>query len=78
MRFSRWNIGSRPWLVVSAAWLGPALLAAFREYARTRLLDQPVVWRVLLWEGGDWLVYAAFTPLVFLLAERYPLRQGCL
>lgn len=76
MPFTRWNTRPRPWLVVSAAWLGPAVLAAFREYVRARLEDRPVVWRLLLWEGGDWLVYAAFTPLVFLLAERYPLRQG--
>jgi two-component system LytT family sensor kinase len=76
MRFSHWNIRSRPWLLVSAAWLGPAVLAAFREFVRARLGGSPVAWRSVLWEGGDWLVYAAFTPLVFLLAERYPLRQG--
>jgi two-component system LytT family sensor kinase len=75
MRFSDWNIRSRPWLLVSAAWLGPAVLAAGREFVRARLGGWPVNWQTLLWEGGDWLVYAAFTPLVFLLAGRFPLRQ---
>jgi two-component system LytT family sensor kinase len=76
MRFSRWDIRSRPWLIASAAWLGPAILAAFRECVRARLAGTPVAWRLVLWEGGDWLVYAAFTPLVFLLAERYPFGPG--
>jgi two-component system LytT family sensor kinase len=76
MRFSPWNIHPRPWLLVSAAWFGPAILAVFREYVRARLWGRPVVWQSLVWEGGDWLVYAAFTPLVFVLAARYPLRQG--
>jgi signal transduction histidine kinase len=61
---------------VSAAWLGPAALAAFQEYARARLGDRPVSWQVLLWEGSDWFICAAFTPLVFLLAGRLPLRQA--
>jgi two-component system, LytTR family, sensor kinase len=76
MRLTRASLSSRPWLLVSAAWLGPAVLAALREFVRARLAGSPVGWRTLVWEGGDWLVYAAFTPFVFLLSERYPLRQG--
>jgi two-component system, LytTR family, sensor kinase len=76
MLVSPWNIRSKPWLLISAAWLGPAILAALREFVRARLQGQPVTWQSLVWEGGDWLLYAAFTPLVFLLSARCPLRQG--
>jgi signal transduction histidine kinase len=65
------------WALVSAAWLGPAILAAFQAYVQGRLGDRdPATWRSLLWEGGDWLVYAFLTPAVFWLARRYPLAQG--
>lgn len=65
-------------MLVSAAWLGPAALAAFQEYARARLGGRAVVWQSLLWQGSDWVICAAFTPLVFLLAQRLPLRQPAL
>lgn len=65
------------WLFVSAAWLAPALLAALKEYAQ-RLLDrgEPPTWRALVWEGGDWLIYAFLTPAVFWVARRLPLVKG--
>jgi LytS/YehU family sensor histidine kinase len=65
------------WALVSAAWIGPAILAAFQTYMQARLGSRdPVTWRTLLWEGGDWLIYALLTPIVFQLAHRFPLRQG--
>jgi len=39
---------------------------------------EPATWRSLLFEGGDWLVYAALTPGVFWFAHRYPLARGTL
>jgi LytS/YehU family sensor histidine kinase len=33
-------------------------------------------WRSLVWQGGDWLLYAALTPAVFWVAHRYPLTHG--
>jgi two-component sensor histidine kinase len=71
-----WNVRPRPWLLVSAAWLGPAVLAAFQGFARARLAGRASSWQSLLWEGGDWFACAILTPLVFLLAARWPLRQG--
>jgi signal transduction histidine kinase len=62
-------------MLVSAAWLGPATLAAFQQYVRARLEDRPATWQSLLWEGSDWIVCAVFTPLVLLLAARLPLRR---
>jgi two-component system, LytTR family, sensor kinase len=65
------------WLLVSAAWLGPAILEAFQAYVQGRLGNrQPATWRTLLWEGGDWLLYALLTPAVFWLARRYPFVRG--
>jgi two-component system, LytTR family, sensor kinase len=65
------------WVFVSAAWLGPAILAAFQAYVQARLGNRdPVTWRSLVWEGGDWLLYALLTPAVFWTARRYPLTRG--
>jgi two-component system, LytTR family, sensor kinase len=67
------------WLFVSAAWLVPAILAVLKEYARGLVAGgEPPDPRVLLFEGGDWLIYAPLTPLVFVLARRYPLERGVL
>jgi two-component system, LytTR family, sensor kinase len=65
------------WLLVSAAWLGPAVLAALQAYLQGRLGNwQPATWRSLLWEGGDWFLYALLTPVVFWLGARLPLVRG--
>src|SRR5689334_6341328 len=66
----------RPWAIVSVAWLGPASLAALQGFLRSRLEHQPLAWSEILWQGGDWLLYAGFTPLIFWLAARLPLRRG--
>ncbi len=67
------------WAFVSAAWLGPAILAAFQGYVQGRLGNwEPATWRSLLWEGGDWLLYALLTPAVFWVARRYPLERGAI
>jgi len=43
------------WALVSAAWLGPAILAAFQAYVQGRIGSrEPATVRTLLWEGGDW------------------------
>jgi len=57
----------------------PAILAALKEYAQGLIAggDLPG-WRALVWEGGDWLVYAFLTPAVFWLGRRYPLTRGSL
>ncbi len=65
------------WLLVSLAWAGPAVLAAWAAYLQGRLGNwQPATWRSLLWEGGDWFLYALLTPAVFWLGERLPLARG--
>ena len=47
------------------------------DYAQGRLGNNPSPnpWE-LIWRGVDWLIYGALTPVVFVLARRYPLRKG--
>lgn len=71
--------GRRPlWLLVSAAWLAPASLAMLKEYARGLAGGRPPDPRLVLFEGGDWMIYGLLTPLVFIVARRYPLVRGTL
>jgi hypothetical protein len=77
-------MASRPrrvpiWALVSAAWFGPAILAAFEAYVQGRLGSrEPATWRSILWESGDWLICALLTPAVFWMAGRYPITRGTL
>jgi len=65
-------------MLVSAAWIGPAVLGAIDGVA------QQYIWRG---DGGldvgrvffvsiDWLIYAFLTPGVFVLARKWPLMRG--
>jgi two-component system LytT family sensor kinase len=67
---------SRTSLIISSVWLAPALLAVLKEYARSLLGsgETPDI-RLLVFEGGDWLIYGLLTPFVLLLARRYPLTR---
>ncbi|HVT39371.1 MAG TPA: histidine kinase [Gemmatimonadaceae bacterium] len=53
----------------------PAVLAAFETYAQSRLHGRPAPsWRDILFQAGDWLLYAALAPTVFWLAQKFPLQ----
>jgi signal transduction histidine kinase len=63
-------------MLVSAAWIGPAILGAVDMVARQHLNGwPPVSTRALLFVSGDWLLYALLTPAVFALARRWPLSR---
>ena len=63
-------------MLVSAAWILPAGFAAINRIAQTRLSGwDPVTARDLLWESGDWFLYAFLTPAVFAISKRLPLAQ---
>ncbi|MGH9935095.1 MAG: sensor histidine kinase [Blastocatellia bacterium] len=63
-------------MIVSAAWILPACFAAINRIAQTHLKGwDPVTARDLLWEGGDWFLYAFLTPAVFAVSKRLPLAQ---
>jgi two-component system, LytTR family, sensor kinase len=61
-------------MLVSAAWILPAGFAAINRIAQTHLSGwDPVTTRDLLWESGDWFLYAFLTPAVFSISKRLPL-----
>lgn len=63
-------------MLVSAAWVLPAGFAIANRIAQTHLNGwDPVTARDLVWEGGDWLLYAFLTPAVFAISKRLPLAQ---
>jgi hypothetical protein len=47
----------RPWVLISAAWIVPAILASLADYLQVRVgHSEPPGFRALLWQGGDWLL----------------------
>jgi signal transduction histidine kinase len=66
----------RPWMVVSLIWVAPAALAAIDRLAQVRFRgDSPPTVGDLIWAGGDWLVYAFLTPVIFWIAGRWPIAR---
>src|SRR5262245_46569725 len=63
-------------MLVSAAWLGPAVLAGVNEIAQRRLWGgQRASVGDVLFASLDWLLYAFLTPAVFAVAGRWPLAR---
>lgn len=61
---------------MSAAWIVPAVFAVINRIAQARLQGwQPATLRELLFEFGDWLLYAFLTPFVFAISKRWPLTR---
>src|SRR5678815_1584747 len=66
----------RPWMIVSAAWIVPAVFAVINRIAQARLQGwEPATLRELLFEFGDWLLYALLTPFVFVISKKWPLTR---
>ena len=63
-------------MIVSAAWVLPAVFAVINRIAQARLQGwEPATARELLFEGGDWFLYAFLTPGVFAVSKRWPLTR---
>ena len=61
-------------MIVSAAWIVPAAFAVINRIAQAHLQGwEPATIRELLFEFGDWLLYAFLTPGVFAISKRWPL-----
>jgi signal transduction histidine kinase len=61
-------------MLVAALWIAPAILAAVDAIAQSRLHGDP--WpsaQDLLFSGGDWLIYAFITPIIFAIVHRWPI-----
>jgi two-component system, LytTR family, sensor kinase len=62
-------------MLVSLAWLGPAILAAVDAVAQQRIWGEALNVRAALFSSTDWFLYALFTPAVFVLARRWPITR---
>ena len=63
-------------MIVSAAWILPAIFAVINRIAQARLQGwEPATARELLFQGGDWFLYAFLTPGVFAVSKRWPLTH---
>jgi hypothetical protein len=63
-------------MIVSAAWIVPAVFAVINRIAQARLQGwEPATTRDLLFAGGDWLLYAFLTPGVFAVSKKWPLTR---
>lgn len=63
-------------MIVSAAWILPAIFAVINRFAQPRLQGwEPATIRDLIFEGGDWFLYAFLTPGVFAVSRRWPLTR---
>ena len=63
-------------MLVSAAWIVPAILGAVNAVAQQRLGDGS--WpdaAAVLFASLDWLVYGLLTPAVFVVARKWPLAR---
>lgn len=62
-------------LLISAGCVVPAMLAVLQEYVQAKLGGRAARWQDLVFQGGDWLVLAALTPITYYLGTRFPLRR---
>jgi hypothetical protein len=63
-------------MIVSAAWIVPAVFAVINRVAQARLQGwEPATLRELLFEFGDWLLYALLTPFVFVISKKWSLTR---
>jgi sensor histidine kinase YesM len=66
-------------MIVSAAWIVPAVFAVINRVAQAPLRGwEPATTRELLFEFGDWLLYAFLTPGIFAVSKRWPLARPLL
>ena len=75
-RISKGAGRSRPyWLPIAGASLIPATLSAFTSYLNSRFSRGNADWGAVIFTGVSWLFFGALTPIIYVLARRYPLRR---
>jgi two-component system LytT family sensor kinase len=62
-------------MLVSLAWLGPALLGFVTSLGEAHIFGMPLDLRAAFFYGSDWLLYAVLTPGVFFFARRWPITR---
>ena len=68
---------AQPWMFISLAWVGPAVLAAINPLVQSRIFDDRASgsFRNVLFWSIDWFLIAVFTPAVFAIARRWPITR---
>lgn len=63
-------------MVVSVAWIFPAVLGGLNEIAQSNIWgDGKIDVAMILFTSLDWLLYGFLTPLVFAIAHRWPIAR---
>jgi hypothetical protein len=64
----------KPWMLVSAVWIWPAVFGVIENVGQARLNGwEPASAGQLIWGAGDWLAYAIVTPAIFWISGRWPI-----
>ena len=68
---------SRPyWLLIAAACLVPAFLDALRSFLNSKFVARGRVdWGDVVFAGSEWLFLGGLTPIAYVLARQFPLKQ---
>src|SRR5438093_12845146 len=65
-------------MIVAAAWVIPAILGAVDAIGQRAVWGGSLKWNEVLFTSVDWLMYGAFTPIIFSLSARWPLTRTTL
>jgi signal transduction histidine kinase len=68
---------SRPyWLLIAAACLVPAFLDALKSFLNSKFDGNGKVdWGAVVFSGSEWLFLGGLTPIAYVLARKFPLKQ---
>ena len=76
VRQAPYSIRGNVWLLISSACLVPAALSVLQAYMQAKLTSRYPRWQDLVFQGLDWLVLGALTPIIYYLGKRFPLAHG--
>jgi two-component sensor histidine kinase len=66
----------RFWLFIAAGCLVAAVLDALQAYLQGQLAGREAAsWRAVAWQGSEWLILGALTPITYYLGRHFPLRR---
>jgi signal transduction histidine kinase len=67
------------WLLVACACLVPAVLNAVSTYINSRLGPRGTAdWSAIVFAAALWICFGALSPIIYVLAKRFPLKSGTL
>lgn len=64
-----------PWILLSTAWILPALLGAVDTFAQITMSGDRMNYREVAFSFFDWLFYGVLTPFVIAISRRFPLAK---